>query len=82
MYECTCAINSHTEDLYHLSSRADEKSGLYRWLLKAFHFSPSIFELAFQLLCNPFVHEIQRDVRELKHRVYGKREIQVDKFSK
>ena len=39
-------------------------------------------ELAFQLLYNPFVHEIQRDVRELKHRVYGKREIQVDKFSK
>ena len=39
-------------------------------------------ELAFQSLYNPFVHEIQRDVRELKHRVYGKREIQVDKFSK
>ena len=39
-------------------------------------------ELAFQLLYNPFVREIQRDVRELKHRVYGKREIQVDKFSK
>ena len=41
-----------------------------------------IIELAFQLLYNPFVHEIPRDVRELKHRVYGKREIQVEKFSK
>ena len=39
-------------------------------------------ELALQLLYNPFVHEIRRDVRELKHPVYGKREIQVDKFSK